>query len=101
MSWKMRCCAGLPQQVWHHTSVLPRSPLTVLLKIFTSSGISRSAEWLAARRHHVDLRFLQLDDRAAGIGERVELLVDCLAERPDPLDWVLVVVVVHRGRQQL
>src|SRR6202030_4630510 len=22
----MRCCAGLPQQVWHHTSVLPRSP---------------------------------------------------------------------------
>src|SRR5260370_8897036 len=31
---------GLPQQVWHHTSVLPRSPLTVLLNILTNSAIS-------------------------------------------------------------
>jgi len=46
-----------------------------------------------ARRHHVDLRFLHLDHRTAGIGERVELLVDCLAERPDALDRVLVVIL--------
>ena len=29
---RMRCCEGFPQQVWHQTSVLSRSPFTVLLK---------------------------------------------------------------------
>ena len=36
----MRCCDGLPQQVWHHTSVLARRPFTVLLKILTRSSTS-------------------------------------------------------------
>src|ERR1700731_3075646 len=36
----MRCCEGLPQQVWPQTSVLPRSPFTVLLKILTRSSTS-------------------------------------------------------------
>ena len=31
---------GLPQQVWHHTSVLLRKPLTVLLNTFTRSPTS-------------------------------------------------------------
>ena len=50
----MRCCDGLPQQVWHHTSVLARRPLTVLLNtstmksgLMTSSTMSRAASrWI-------------------------------------------------------
>ena len=59
------------------------------------------AERLAAHRHHVDLRLLHLDHRAAGVGELVELLVERVAERPGALDRVLVVVVLDRGGEQL
>ena len=59
------------------------------------------AESLAARRHHVDLRFLHLDHRAAGVGEIIELLVERFAQRPGALDRILVMVVLHRGREQL
>ena len=50
----MRCCDGLPQQVWHHTSVLARRPFTVRLNtstlnfgLITSSTILRTASrWI-------------------------------------------------------
>ena len=67
--------------MWHHTSVLPRRPFTVLLKIFDEIVDVELAERLAAHRHHVDLRLLHLDHRAAGVGELVELLVERVAER--------------------
>ena len=95
----MRCCDGLPQQVWHQTSVLARRPFTVLLKIFDQIVDVELAEGLAARRHHVDLRLLHLQHRAAGIGELVELLVERVADRPGALDRVLVVVVLDRERR--
>ena len=59
------------------------------------------AEGLAARGHHVDLRLLHLDDRAAGVGELVSSSLSASAERPGALDRVLVVVVGDRGCQQL
>src|SRR6202030_4122921 len=43
------------------------------------------SEGLAADRHHMDLRLLQLDYRAAGIGQCAELAVERVADRPDPL----------------
>jgi hypothetical protein len=59
------------------------------------------AEGLAARRHHVDLRLLHLDHRAAGIGELAELLVERVADRPGALDRILVVVVLDGSGDQL
>ena len=36
----IRCCDGLPQHVWHHTSVFARSPFTVLLNTLSmNSGL--------------------------------------------------------------
>ncbi len=55
----------------------------------------------AARREQVDLRLFHLDHRAAGVGQRVELLVERVAERPDALADVLVVEVLHRERHEL
>jgi hypothetical protein len=59
------------------------------------------AEGLAAGRHHVDLRLLQLDDGTAGIGQLIELLVERVADRPRALDRVLVIVVLDGSRDQL
>ncbi len=49
----------------------------------------------------MDLRLLQLDHRAAGIGQLVQFLVQRLAEGPDAFDRVLVIVVGNRGGEQL
>ena len=58
------------------------------------------AEKLAAHRHHMDVRLLHLQDRATGIGEIVQLLIERVAERPCTLDRVFVVIVVDGSRQQ-
>ena len=87
----MRCCDGLPQHVWHQTSVFARRPRTVLLN--TSShelGVDDLVDD-AARREQVDLRLFHLDDGAAGVGERVQLFVERVAQCPDALADVLVV----------
>ena len=57
------------------------------------------AEGLAADRHHMDLRLLQLDHRAAGIGQVAELTVQRVTDRPDPFDRILVVFVGDGGRE--
>src|ERR1041385_5472265 len=45
----MRCCEGLPQQVWHHTSVLARRPATVRLNTSTlNAGLITSSTRLRA-----------------------------------------------------
>ncbi len=48
----MRCCDGLPQHVWHHTSVFARSPFTVLLNTssMNSGLITLSTKPRAASR---------------------------------------------------
>jgi hypothetical protein len=45
----------------------------------------------------MDLRFFELDDRAPGVGERLEFLIERLAERPAPLDRVLVIIIIDRA----
>lgn len=49
----------------------------------------------------MDLRLLELDHRAAGIGQRDKLMVERIAQRPDPLDRVLVVFIGNRSGEQL
>ena len=59
----------------------PSSPLTPLLSLHRLVEDADEilhvelAERLAPRRHHVNLRLFQLDHRAAGIGEIVQLLL--------------------------
>ena len=72
----MRCWDGLPQQVWHQTSVLARSPFTVRLKTSRlNCGIDHRIDNVA-HREQMDLRLLELDHRAARIGEVVQFLVE-------------------------
>jgi hypothetical protein len=93
----MRCCEGLPQQLWHHTSVLSRNPLTVLfVDLHHELGIDHLVDE-AACRQQVNLRLLDLDHRAAGIRELVQLLAQRIADGEDARADVLVVVV---GAQQ-
>ena len=97
----MRCCDGLPQQVWHHTSVFARSPFTVLLNTLSMNSGLITLSTIAARRQQVDLRLLHLNHRAAGVGQVVQLLVERVADGHDPRRDVLVVLVLHRERHQL
>src|SRR5262249_51515988 len=54
-----------------------------------------------AQGHQVYLRLLHLDDRAAGVGKRVQLRVECVGERHDAFAQALVVLVADGERQQL
>ena len=95
----MRWAAGLPQQVWHHTSALPRRPLTSRLKASTRKS---PVDLLVVDADHaVDRRLLDLDDRAAGVGQLDELLVHGGGQRHDQVAAVLVMLVVHAGRDHL
>jgi hypothetical protein len=58
------------------------------------------AKRLTADGHHMDLRFLELDHRAAGIGQLNELPVERIAQCPDPFDRILVIFVGDRGGEQ-
>ena len=71
----MRCCEGSPAGVAPHLGLLAQALHGVVEYLDEIVGVE-FAERLAAHRHHVDLRLFQLDDRAAGIGQLVELLVD-------------------------
>ncbi len=54
-----------------------------------------------ARRQQMDLRLLQLDHRAAGVRQVVQLLVERLTQGHDALGEARVVLVLHRKRHQL
>jgi hypothetical protein len=45
--------------------------------------------------------FFELDHRAPGVGEPMEFLVECLAERPASFDRILVIIIINRSGQQL
>ena len=45
----MRCADGLPQQVWHQTSVLSFRPFTVLLKTSTMNSALIASSTTRAR----------------------------------------------------
>ena len=96
-----RCCAGLPQQVWHHTSVRSRSPLTVLLKISTKNSTPQLRAAAALDADQMDVRLLHLNDRAAGAGELEQLVAHRGADVANQLFLVGVVVVADRGADQL
>ena len=49
----------------------------------------------------MDLRLLELDDRAAGVGEIVQLFVQGVGDRQDAVLHRLVVFVLHREGDQL
>ena len=90
----MRCCDGLPQQECAHTSVLSRRPLTVRLNTSTiKSGVITLSE--PADCDQVDLRLLDLDHRAAGVGELVILLVEGVGDRQHALGHALVMAVLR------
>jgi hypothetical protein len=94
----MRCCEGLPQQVWPDFG-LGAQALDRVVEDLDQLGRAELAEGGAARRHHVDLRLFHLDHRAAGIGELVQFLVERVGQRHGALDRVLVIDVGH-GRGQ-
>jgi hypothetical protein len=55
----------------------------------------------AACGEQVNLRLFHLNDGAAGVGERVQLFVERVAQSPDALANVLVVEVLHGERDEL
>jgi hypothetical protein len=71
-------CRVTPAGVAPHLG-LAAQPFDRVVEYLDQLGDFEPAERQAARRHHVDLRLLHLDHRAAGVGERVELLIYRLA----------------------
>ncbi len=68
-----RCAAApdCPLQVWHPHFGLRPEPLDRVVEDLDQVGDRRAGERLAAcHRHHVDLRLLHLQRRAAGVGRR-------------------------------
>ena len=97
----MRCCEGLPQHECAHTSVLARRPFTVRLNTSIISLAIDHRVGDAARRDQVDLRLLDLDHRAAGVGQLVVFLVERLGDREHAVRHALVVAVLHREGDDL
>ena len=75
----MRCASGLPQQVWHHTSVFAAQPANLEIERL-DIGLDRNLPFDIGGV--VDAGLLDLDDRATRGGEPVILLIERLPTGP-------------------
>ena len=91
----MRCCDGLPQQECAHTSVLSRRPAHRAVEHLDHQIRRDHLVLNLADRDQVDLRLLDLDHRAAGVGELVILLVEGVGDRQHALGHALVMAVLR------
>ena len=80
---------------------LATQPFHRVVEDLDQIGAVELAKYLAAHRHHMDLRLFHLHQRAAGVGEIVQLGVERVAKRPGALDRILVEIVLAARREQL
>ena len=87
--------------MWHQTSVFARRPLHRAVEHFEAERRIDHVIDDVAHREQMDLRLLELDHRAAGIGEFVQLLVQRVGDGEDAVLDALVVAVGDREGDQL